>query len=117
MHRHFNTILGLSAAHTPYIVFSRLFWRIFRWKPIDGKACATNSFRPAMVPDQLITLGVIDQGSQIDHLQRGHGRYRLRDDAGNLSNQKPSRKDMICHRTWVRWSHPSAPPPAPRNPG
>src|SRR3954449_9520342 len=37
MHRHFNTILGLSAAHTPYIVFSRLFWRIFRWKPIDGK--------------------------------------------------------------------------------
>src|SRR3954471_21341691 len=37
MHRHFNTILGLSAAHAPYIVFSRLFWRIFRWKPIDGK--------------------------------------------------------------------------------
>src|SRR5689334_15166008 len=42
MHRHFNTILGLSAAHTPYIVFSRLFWQIFRWKPIDGKGILPN---------------------------------------------------------------------------
>jgi hypothetical protein len=25
------------------------------------------------VPDQLIALGIIDQGRQIDHLQRSHG--------------------------------------------
>src|SRR3954470_4506685 len=82
-----------------------------------GTARAAHSFRPAMVPDQLIAFGVIDQGGQIDHLRRSHGRYRLRDDACHHSNQKPSRKDMICYRTWVRWSHPPAPPSAPRNPG
>ena len=82
-----------------------------------GTARAANSFRPSMMPDQLITLGVIDQGSQIDHLRRSHGRYRLRDDAGHHSNQEPSREAMICYRTWVRWSHPPAPPSAPRNPG
>src|SRR3954453_9054653 len=82
-----------------------------------GTARAAHSFRPAMVPDQLIAFGVIDQGGQIDHLRRSHGRYRLRDEARHHSNQKPSRKDIICHRTWVRWSHPSASPPAPRNPG
>src|SRR3954447_22401114 len=82
-----------------------------------GTGRATNSFRPSMMPDQLITLGIIDQGGQIDHLRRSHGRYQLMDDACHHSNQKPSRKEMICHRTWVRWLHPSAPPSAPRNPG
>ena len=40
-----------------------------------------------MVPDQLIALGIIDQGRQIDHLQRSHGQYRLMDDACHRSNQ------------------------------
>src|SRR3954447_10193916 len=38
-----------------------------------GTARAAHSFRPAMVPDQLIAFGIIDQGGQIDHLQRSHG--------------------------------------------
>jgi hypothetical protein len=53
-----------------------------------------------MVPDQFMAFGVIDQEGQIDHLQRHHGGYRLRDDAGHRSNQKLSRKAKICHRTW-----------------
>jgi hypothetical protein len=38
-----------------------------------GTGGAANSFRPSIVPDQLIALGIIDQGRQIDHLQRSHG--------------------------------------------
>jgi hypothetical protein len=53
-----------------------------------GTGCAANSVRPAMVPDQLIALGIIDQGRQSDHLQRSHGRYRLMDNACHRSNQK-----------------------------
>ena len=45
------------------------------------------------------------------------GQYRLMDDACHHSNQNPSREHMICYRTWVRWSHLSAPPSAPWNPG
>src|SRR5690242_8931064 len=66
-----------------------------------GTSRAANSSGPAVVPDQLITLGIIDQEGQIDHLQRRHGGYRLMDDAGHLSNQKPFRKDIICYRTWA----------------
>src|SRR4051812_36847196 len=84
-----------------------------------GTARAANAVRPAIVPDQLIALGVIDQGRQSDHLQRRHGQYRLMGDAGHCtghcSNQTPSRKAIICHRT--RWSHPahsSASTPKPR---
>src|SRR3954452_2095876 len=68
-------------------------------------------------PDQLIALGIIDQGRQSDHLQRSHGQYRLMGDAGHCSNQTLSKKAIICHRTWVRWSHPahsSASTPKPR---
>jgi hypothetical protein len=36
-------------------------------------ARAANSVRPAIVPDQLRALDVIDQGRQVDHLQRSHG--------------------------------------------
>src|SRR4051794_23873262 len=82
-----------------------------------GTGRAAHSFRPAMVPDQLIAFGIIDQGGQIDHLQRSHGWYQLMDDACHHSNQNPSREDMICYRTWVRWSHLWAPPSAPWNPG
>src|SRR3954470_12150143 len=76
-----------------------------------GTGGAANAVRPSRVPDQLIALGIIDQGRQIDHLQRSHGQYRLMGDAGHCSNQTPSRKAIICHRT--RWSHPPrTPPPA-----
>src|SRR3954468_2906324 len=80
-----------------------------------GTGRAANSVRPSIVPDQLITFGIIDQGGQIDYLRRSHGWYRLMDDACHHSNQNPSREDMICYRT--RWSHLSAPPSAPWNPG
>ena len=69
-----------------------------------GTARAANAVRPSKVPDQLIALGIIDQGRQIDHLQRSHGQYRLMGDAGHCSNQTPPRKTIICHQTWVRWS-------------
>jgi hypothetical protein len=36
-------------------------------------ARAANSVRPAIVPDQLRAFDVIDQGRQVDHLQRSHG--------------------------------------------
>ena len=52
-----------------------------------GTGGAANSVRPSIVPDQLIALGIIDQGRQIDHLRRSHGRYRLMDDACHRSNQ------------------------------
>jgi hypothetical protein len=80
-----------------------------------GTARAANAVRPSIVPDQLIALGIIDQGRQSDHLQRSHGQYRLMGDAGHCSNQTPSKKAIICHRT--RWSHPahsSASTPKPR---
>src|SRR4051812_24568161 len=38
-----------------------------------GTGGAANAVRPSRVPDQLIALGIIDQGRQIDHLQRSHG--------------------------------------------
>src|SRR4051812_17980592 len=38
-----------------------------------GTARAANAVRPSIVPDQLIALGIIDQGRQSDHLQRSHG--------------------------------------------
>src|SRR3954453_5472393 len=79
-----------------------------------GTARAANSVRPSIVPDQLIALGIIDQGRQSDHLQRSHGQYRLMGDAGHCSNQTPPRKTIICHQTWVRWSHSSASTPKPR---
>src|SRR4051794_14323673 len=83
-----------------------------------GTVRAANAVRPSIVPDQLIALGIIDQGRQSDHLRRSHGQYRLMGDAGHCSNQTLSKKAIICHRTWVRWSHPPrTPPPAPRNPG
>jgi len=31
---------------------------------------------------------------------------RLRDNVCHRNNQKPRRKDIICYRTWVQWSHP-----------
>src|SRR5688572_11671115 len=62
-----------------------------------GTARAANAVRPSIVPDQLIALGVIDQGRQSDHLQRSHGQYRLMGNAGHWSNQTPSRKAIICH--------------------
>jgi hypothetical protein len=34
-----------------------------------GTGRAANSFRPSMMPDQFITLGIIDQGGQIDYLR------------------------------------------------
>src|SRR3954470_13052758 len=52
-----------------------------------GTARAAHSFRPAMVPDQLITLGIIDQGGQIDHLQRSHGSVPA--DGRRLPSQQP----------------------------
>jgi hypothetical protein len=64
-----------------------------------GTGRAANAFRPSTVPDQLIAFGIIDQSSQIDHLRRSHGRYRLMDDARHRTSQKPSGKDMICYRT------------------
>src|SRR4051812_21094765 len=78
-----------------------------------GTARAANAVRPSIVPDQLIALGIIDQGRQSDHLQRSQ--YRLMGDAGHCSNQTLSKKAIICHRT--RWSHPahsSASTPKPR---
>src|SRR4051794_37534805 len=80
-----------------------------------GTARAANAVRPSIVPDQLIALGIIDQGRQSDHLRRSHGQYRLMGDAGHCSNQTLSKKAIICHRT--RWSHPahsSASTPKPR---
>src|SRR4051812_44520884 len=82
-----------------------------------GTGRAANAVRPSIVPDQLIALGIIDQGRQIDHLRRSHGQYRLMGDAGHCSNQTLSKKAIICHWTWVRWSHPahsSASTPKPR---
>jgi hypothetical protein len=38
-----------------------------------GTARAVNAVRPSIVPDQLRALGVIDQGGQMDQLQRSHG--------------------------------------------
>src|SRR3712207_9056877 len=38
-----------------------------------GTARAANFVRPSRVPDQLIAFGIIDQGRQIDPLQRSHG--------------------------------------------
>jgi hypothetical protein len=38
-----------------------------------GTARAANSVRPSIAPDQLIAFGIIDQGRQIDYLQRSHG--------------------------------------------
>jgi hypothetical protein len=64
-----------------------------------GTGRAANAFRPSTVPDQLIAFGIIDQSSQIDHLRRSHGWYRLMDDARHRTSQKPSGKDMICYRT------------------
>jgi hypothetical protein len=78
-----------------------------------GTGGAANSFRPSMVPDQLIALSIKEVRLII--CGEAMGQYRLMDDACHHSNQNPSREDMICYRT--RWSHLSAPPSAPWNPG
>jgi hypothetical protein len=51
-----------------------------------GTGRAANAFRPSTVPDQLRAFGIIDQGGQIDHLWRSHGRYQLMDDARHQIN-------------------------------
>src|SRR5690242_6557078 len=76
MHRHFNTILGLSAAHTPYIVFSRLFWRIFRWKPIDGKEVIPFFAFPREVRRILYTTNAIEAlNSKLRRAVRARGHF------------------------------------------